>query len=105
MQTPPSTLLTIYGHPPRIYRWFCRRALKTLVIRPQGGSQRVIVMLSFMIGVIMTGSGLAALAYLRPRDGVIHRLARPPIFDWLVPIAIVMALALGVASMVSSIVA
>lgn len=61
-------------------------------------------MMSFISGVIVTGGGGAALWYMRPRNGVVHPLARRPVFDWLIPIGIVSALALGIALIVSSVV-
>jgi hypothetical protein len=58
-------------------------------------------MLYFVSGLVVTGSGAAGLWYCRPRNGQVHPLAVTPVFDWLLPIAIVTALALGITMMAS----
>jgi hypothetical protein len=61
-------------------------------------------MISIITGLIVSGGGGATLWYLiSPRNGQPHRLARAPFLDSLLPIAIVSALAIGVALIVAGI--
>ena len=60
-------------------------------------------MISIITGLIVTGGGGATLWYLIPRNGQPHRLARAPFLDSLLPIAIVSALAIGVALIIAGI--
>jgi hypothetical protein len=61
-------------------------------------------MLSILSGAVMAGGGGASLWYLRPRNGQVHPLAARPLLDTLIPIAIVSAVAIGVALMVAGVV-
>jgi hypothetical protein len=58
-------------------------------------------MLYFFSGLAIAGSGAAGLWYCSPRNGQVSPLAIKPVLDWLIPIAIVTALALGAALIVS----
>lgn len=58
-------------------------------------------MISIIAGLIVTGGGGVTLWYMSPRNGQPHRLARAPVLDSLVPVAIVSALAIGVALIVA----
>ncbi len=58
-------------------------------------------MLSIISGIVVAGGGGAGLWYMMPRGGVIHPLAKKPLLDSLIPIAIVAALAVGVALIVA----
>jgi hypothetical protein len=61
-------------------------------------------MLSFVSGLIVASGGVAGLLYMRPRNGVVHPLARKPVLDWLIPISIISAFALSVALIISALV-
>ncbi|MBI1203822.1 MAG: hypothetical protein GC182_15075 [Rhodopseudomonas sp.] len=61
-------------------------------------------MLSLLSGIVVTGAGGASLWYFMPHNGVVHPIARKPLLDALVPIAIVSAFAIGIALIVSAIV-
>ncbi len=58
-------------------------------------------MLSVLSGMVVTGAGIGSLWYCKPRHGEVQWFARAPILEWLIPISIVAALALGVAMVVS----
>jgi hypothetical protein len=58
-------------------------------------------MLSIVSGVVVFGAGGAGLWYFSPRNGVPHPVATRPLLDSLVPIAIVSALAIGIAMIVA----
>lgn len=60
-------------------------------------------MFYFVSGLVVAGSGAAGLWYYRPRNGQVHPLAVTPVLEWLIPIGIVTALALGSALIVSGI--
>lgn len=60
-------------------------------------------MLSLISGVIMFGAGGAGLWYCKPRNGVAHSVATAPLLESLVPIAIVSALAIGLALVVAGV--
>jgi hypothetical protein len=62
------------------------------------------VMLSFISGLVVTGGGVAGLWYFRPHNQVPHPLAVKPGLDFLIPIGIVTALALGIALIVSGVI-
>lgn len=57
--------------------------------------------MSIISGLIVVGGGGASLWYFMPRNGQVHRLARAPLLDSLIPIAIVASLAVGVALIVN----
>ncbi len=61
-------------------------------------------MLYLMSGVAVTSAGVGSLWYLRPQNGQVNSLALKPVLDWLIPIGIVTALALGVALIVAGVV-
>jgi hypothetical protein len=61
-------------------------------------------MLSIISGVVVAGGGGASLWYFKPRNGQVHPLAIKPLLDSLIPIAIVSALAIGVALIVAGVV-
>ena len=58
-------------------------------------------MYSIISGVIVFGGGGAGLWYFMPSNGQVHPLAKRPLLDSLIPIAIVTALALGVALIIA----
>jgi hypothetical protein len=60
-------------------------------------------MLYFVSGLVIAGAGVGSLWYCRPRNGQVNPLAIKPGLDFLIPIGIVTALALGVALMVSGV--
>jgi hypothetical protein len=61
-------------------------------------------MLSFISRLVVTGGGVAGLWYFQPHNQVPHSLAVKPGLDFLIPIGIVTALALGVALIVSGVI-
>jgi hypothetical protein len=61
-------------------------------------------MFSIISGVIVAGGGGASLWYFRPRNGQMHPLAAKPFLDSTIPIAIVSALAIGLALIVAGVV-
>jgi hypothetical protein len=60
-------------------------------------------MISIMSGILFAGAGGTGLWYLMPRNGQVHRLARQPLLDSLLPILIVSAFAIGVALIVAGV--
>jgi hypothetical protein len=60
-------------------------------------------MLSILSGLVVAGSGGVGLWYFMPRNGQVHRLAKVPLVDSFIPIAIVGALAVGVALVVAGV--
>ena len=60
-------------------------------------------MYSIISGVIVFGGGGAGLWYFMPSNGQVHPLAKRPLLDSLIPIAIVTALAIGVAMIIAGI--
>jgi hypothetical protein len=60
-------------------------------------------MMSILSGFVVIGGSGAGLWYFMPRNGQVHRLARAPLLDSLIPIAIVGSLAIGVALIVAGI--
>ena len=60
-------------------------------------------MISVISGVIVTGAGVGGLLYCRPHNGQPNWLVAMKVFDWLIPILIVTALAIGVALVVSGV--
>jgi hypothetical protein len=61
-------------------------------------------MLYFFSGLIFAGSGAAGLWYCLPRNGKVHPLVVMPVLDWLIPVGIVTALALGAALIVAGVI-
>jgi hypothetical protein len=61
-------------------------------------------MYSILSGLILAGAGATGLWYAMPRNGVVRAFARRPFLDSLVPIAIMSALAIGIALIVSGLV-
>jgi hypothetical protein len=62
-------------------------------------------MLYFVSGLVVTGSGAAGLWYCLPHNGQVRPLIVMPVLEWLLPVAIVFALTLGFAMMVSGVLA
>lgn len=60
-------------------------------------------MLSILSGVIIFGAGATGLWYIMPRNGQIHRLAKAPLLDSLIPIALVTAFGIGTALIVAGV--
>lgn len=60
-------------------------------------------MFSIISGLIVAGGGGAGLWYFMPSNGEVHPLAKKPLLDSLIPIAIVTALAIGVAMIIAGI--
>lgn len=58
---------------------------------------------SVLSGFGVFAAGGAALWYMMPTNGQVHPLARKPLLDSLIPIAIISALAIGVALIISGI--
>ncbi len=61
-------------------------------------------MLSILSGLIVTGAGATGLWYAMPRNGEVRAFAKKPIVNSLVPIAIVSALAIGIALIIAGLV-
>jgi ABC-type enterobactin transport system permease subunit len=62
-------------------------------------------MIYFLSGVVVTGIGVGGLWVFKSRNGQVHPLAVMPVLDFMIPIGIVTALAVGAALMVSGIIA
>ena len=60
-------------------------------------------MISIIFGFGVFAAGGGALWYMMPTNGHVHPLARKPLLDSLIPIAIISALAIGVALIISGI--
>jgi hypothetical protein len=60
-------------------------------------------MISILSGVVVSGAGAAGLWFAMPRNGHAQWFAKAPVLDWLIPTAIVAALAIGVALVISGI--
>ncbi len=60
-------------------------------------------MLSVLSGVIVAGAGVGGFWYIKPRNGQVHWLATKPVLDWLIPILIVSALAIGLSMVVAGV--
>jgi hypothetical protein len=58
-------------------------------------------MYSIISGVIVAGGGGVGLWYFMPSGGQVNPLANKPVLDSMIPIAIVSALAIGVALIVA----
>lgn len=61
-------------------------------------------MISTISGIVVFGAGGASLWHFMPTDGKLHPLAKKPFLDSLIPIAIVSALAIGTALIVTGLV-
>jgi hypothetical protein len=61
-------------------------------------------MIAFLSGLVVTGAGGAGLWYFKPRDGQVNALVLKPVLDFVIPIGIVTALAVGVALIVDGLV-
>jgi hypothetical protein len=59
-------------------------------------------MFAFICGAAVSGCGLGGLWCMMPRNGEVHPWALKPMFDSLIPITIVAAIALGGALMFSA---
>ncbi len=59
-------------------------------------------MMSILSGLVVGGGG-ASLWHFMPSNRQVHRLARAPLLDSLIPIAIVGSLAVGVALIVAGV--
>lgn len=62
-------------------------------------------MLSFIFGLVVTALSSGVFWIMRPRRGMPHRLATMPVLDWVLPMAITSGLVLGVAMIISGLVA
>jgi hypothetical protein len=60
-------------------------------------------MLQVFSGLIITGAGAGSLWYFRPHNGQVHPMAVRRGLDFLIPICIVTALALGIALIVAGV--
>ncbi len=60
-------------------------------------------MLSIISGAIVAGGGGVGLWYFMPTNGQVQPLAKQPLLDSLIPIAIVTALAIGTAMIIAGI--
>ena len=58
-------------------------------------------MLNIISGAVVFGGGSVGLWYFMPTNGEVHPLAKKPLLDSLIPIAIVSALAVGVALIIA----
>ena len=58
-------------------------------------------MLSVMSGIVAVAAGGATLWYFLPTEGRVHPIAKLPLLDSLIPIAIISALAIGVSLIVN----
>jgi hypothetical protein len=61
-------------------------------------------MISIISGCVMAGAGAAGLWFAMPKNGEVQNFAKHPLFDWLIPTAIVAALAIGVALVMSGLI-
>ena len=61
-------------------------------------------MLSVLSGVIVAGAGVGALWYCKPRNGQVHPLVAKPLLDWLIPVLIITAFAIGGSLVISGVV-
>jgi hypothetical protein len=71
---------------------------------PRPNAEWGVVMLYVLSGVVVAGAGVGSLWYCRPHNGQVKSIALKPILEWLIPIGIVTALALGAALIVTGIV-
>jgi hypothetical protein len=60
-------------------------------------------MISILSGAVVVGAGIGGLWYCKPRSGRIQWFIEAPVLEWLIPIAIVATLAVGVALVVSGV--
>jgi hypothetical protein len=60
-------------------------------------------MMSLISGIVMLGGGAGGLWYCRPVNGQAQWFATAPVLNWLIPIVIVSALAVGVALIVDGV--
>jgi len=60
-------------------------------------------MVSVLSGIAVASAGIGGLWYCKPRNGEVQRIVRAPLLDWLIPTAIVGALAIGIALVISGI--
>jgi hypothetical protein len=60
-------------------------------------------MISIISGFVVSGAGAAGLWFAMPKHGQPQWFAKAPVLDWLIPTAIVAALAIGVALVISGI--
>jgi hypothetical protein len=58
-------------------------------------------MLSVLSGIAVTGAGIAGFWYARPRGGKVQWYVEAPILDWMIPILLVGAIAVGLGLMAS----
>jgi hypothetical protein len=56
---------------------------------------------SVLSGFCVVAAGGASLWYMMPTNGRVHLLAKKPLLDTLIPIAIISALAIGLALIIS----
>jgi hypothetical protein len=81
-----------------------RAAAPKYSLAPRNSAESgAIVMLQFFSGLAVASSGVAGLWYCWPRNGQAHPLIVMPVLDSLIPIAIVTALALGTALIISGV--
>jgi hypothetical protein len=62
-------------------------------------------MISLIAGVIVIGAAGAALMYSKPRNGQVQWFVEAPILEWVIPIAIVGTLAVGIGLVMSGVTA
>lgn len=62
-------------------------------------------MFSLIAGVIVIGAAGAGLMYAKPRNGQVQWFVEAPILEWVIPIAIVGTLAVGIGLIMSGITA
>jgi hypothetical protein len=58
-------------------------------------------MISIISGFVVTGAGAAGLWFAMPKNDQARAFPNAPVLDWLIPTAIVAALAIGVALIMS----
>lgn len=54
--------------------------------------------------MIVAGAGVGALWYCKPRNGQVHPLVTKPLLDWLIPVLIITAFAIGGSLVISGVV-
>ena len=58
-------------------------------------------MLSIISGVVVIGAAAGGLWYAKPRNGQVQWFAEAPVLEWLIPIAILGTVAIGIGLVIS----
>jgi hypothetical protein len=60
-------------------------------------------MLSFVSGIVVAGAGIAGFWYAKPQNGEVRWYIEAPVLEWMIPIALVGTVAVGLGLMLSGI--